>query len=152
MTTDNYYSDEMNARRKKFNNIINGIDMVLMNNIPEVDESIWDNFGDKSPLSGGCDIEQWDNAEASEGQLFCSTHECETDDEYECEDGGDDEVYQWFAIGDNDADYLKRHNQYVTYSDMLDTYFLAITHFGTSWDYVDGMVNDILGDKFGNGG
>lgn len=29
---------------------------------------------------------------------------------------------------------------------MLDTYFLAICHFGTSWDYVDSMVDDILGE------
>lgn len=50
-------------------------------------------------------------------------------------------MFQWFAVGDSDADFLKRHNQYITYSDMLDTYFLAICHFGTSWDYTS-MIDD----------
>lgn len=147
MSTDDYYSDEMNARREKFNRIINGIDMVLMNNIPEVDGSVWENWqGDKIPFGNDdCDIQESTTGKA---KYECLTHDKATDDEYECEDHEEDsEVFQWFAVNDNDAEYLKNHNQYITYSDLLDTYFLAITHFGTGWDYVDSMVDDILGDK-----
>lgn len=146
-----YYGEEMTERRKRFNTIINGIDMVLMNNIPEVDHSIWDNWEHKSPLGGECDIKQWVTADKAdgehEGEFYCSTHECEADNEYECYDVGDSEVFQWFAVNDNDAKFLANHNQYITYSDMLDTYFLAICHCGTAWDYVDSMVDDILGDR-----
>ena len=141
------YSKEAQARRDKFNNIINKIDMVLMNNIAEVDPSVWVNWQGKSPISQECDLE--DATVAGDDTVYhCSTHDKTTYDEYECEDyEGDNEVYQWFAVSDNDADYLARHNQYVTYSDMLDTSFLAICHYGTSWDYVDSMVADILGEE-----
>lgn len=141
------YSKEEQARRDTFNRIIRGIDKVLMNNIPEVDPSVYENWQGKDPLGNDeCDIEK--SAEKDGFKYQCNTHGIATNDEYECEDyKGETEVYQWYAVGDNDADYLKRHNQYVTYSDMLDTYFLAICHYGTSWDYVESMVSDILEDK-----
>ena len=57
------------------------------------------------------------------------------------EDGTEDEVkeiYQYYAITRGGADYLKAvSDELVFYSDMLDTYFWGITHFGTSWDGVD---------------
>lgn len=147
METQDYYGQEMTLRRETFNNIINSIDMVLMNNISEVDPSVYENWTDKTPISDTCDIV--DNPDKDiNTEYWCNTHEIHTNEEYDCEEyERDTEVYQWFAINDNDADYLARHNQYVTYSDMLETYFLAITHFGTGWDNVDSMVNDILGDK-----
>lgn len=149
--SDNYYSDAMDKRRERFNNIINKIDMVLMNNIPEVDPSVWENWQGRSPMSEPCDIEETKDNSKTVMSHWCVTHMIGTDDEYECEEyEGDAEVYQWFAVNSGDADYLKSHNQYITYSDMLDTYFLAITHFGTGWDYVDSMVDDILGDKGDN--
>lgn len=92
-------------KREQFNNIIRGIDMILMNRIVDVDPSVYDNW------EPGCAPED------------------------------DDEVYQWFAVGANDADFLGRYGQNITYSDLLDTHFLAITHFGTSWDYTS-MVDD----------
>lgn len=138
------YSERANERRRQFNNIINSCDMVLMNNIPEVDPSVWENWEDKSPVSEKCDIEEVDPASNDDGKNYhCGIHDIYTDEEWECEDyEGETEVYQWFAIGSGDAEFLKRHNQYITYSDKLDTYFLAITHFGTGWDYVDSMVED----------
>lgn len=113
--------------------------MVLMNNIPEVDPSVWDNWQAETPMSEQCDIEDREEP----GMMYhCNTHDVDTDDEFECEEyEGETEVYQWFAIGDNDAEWLKQYNQHITYSDLLDTYFLAITHFGTSWDYTS-MVDD----------
>lgn len=149
--SDDYYSEEMNQRREKFNNIINSIDMVLMNKIPEVDDSVWENWEGEAPFSEGeqCDIEELPKS-VTDKKWKCLTHDKLTDNEYECEehqDETDNEIFQWFAISQSDADYLKDHNQYITYSDMLDTFFLAITHFGTAWDYVDSMVDDILEDK-----
>lgn len=84
------------------NNIIRGIDMVLMNNIPEVDPSVYENWLGDMP---------------------------------------DSDIFQWFALGESDAEFLSRYNQYITYSDLLDTHFLAVTHFGTAWDYTS-MVDD----------
>lgn len=144
------YSAEAQERRDKFNRIINSIDMVLINNIAEVDTSIWENWQDKIPMSEECDIEEYEDYEEEENpsKYHCNTHDVDTNEEYECEDyEGDSEVYQWYAVNQSDAEYLARHNQYITYSDMLDTYFLAICHYGTSWDYVDSMVNDILGES-----
>ena len=151
-----YYGAEMTARREKFNKIMNRIDMVLMNNILEVDISVLENWEGESPFTP----EPCEWQDSAGDKMLCSVHDGElimTDDDWQddnmemvcdqSEYGNSGEVYQWYAINDSDADWLKRHNQYITYSDMLDTYFLAITHFGTSWDYVDSMVDDILGDK-----
>jgi hypothetical protein len=142
MSHDDYYGPEMMERRERFNNIIRGMDMVLMNTIPEADPSVWENWGDKSPMGN-------DECERSEDGKSCIVHDKPWNDVWcTCEDyESDSEVYQWFAITSNDADFLKRHNQYVTYSDMLDTYFLAICYFGMAWDYTDSMVDDILGDR-----
>lgn len=140
----NLYSERANEKRKQFNNLINRCNMVLMNNIPDVDDSIWDNWEGDSP-SETCDIVPMSEAdEANRGDdndFYCNTHKLATDEEWECEEYTDNDVYQWFAIGEDDAQFLKRHKQYITYSDKLDTYFLAITHFGTSWDYTS-MVDD----------
>lgn len=133
------YSDRATERRRQFNNIINGIDAVLINNIPQVDFSVWENWEDKSPRSESCEIEPSDDLVYD---YHCKTHDQLTDSEFECEEAEDAEVYQWYAIGQGDAEFLKRHNQYITYSDTLDCYFWAICHFGTSWDYVDSMVEE----------
>ena len=143
----NLYSDRANERRKQFNNIINGIDMVLMNNIVEVDENIYWSFDGESPMTPeDCN---WDSAG---DKMICRTHDFEmlmTDEDWDddetdlhCDYAEEElsEVYQWFAVGSNDADFLKRHGQYIAYSEVLDTHFLAICHFGTAWDYVDSMV------------
>lgn len=141
------YSAEAQERRDKFNRIINGIDMVLMNNIPEVDYSVMENWQGKSPISEQCDIE---DIEHDDYAHKCITHDELTNNDFECDEyEGDMEVYQWFAINQSDVDFLKERNQYITYSDTLDTYFLAICHFGTSWDYVESMVSDILGETEG---
>lgn len=138
----NLYSARAEERRKQFNRIINGCDMVLMNNIPEVDPSVWENWEGKSPLSEECEISEYDEPTRDGYEYRCLTHNVNTHDEYECDEyEGATEVYQWFAVSSNDAEFLKRHNQYITYSDMLDTHFLAICHYGTSWDYTQ-MVDD----------
>lgn len=139
MKVKNLYSKRAEEQRRQFNRLINSCNMVLMNNIPEVDPSVWENWEDKSPIDSGCYIVNKGTDEKP--SFYCEEHRASTDDEYQCEEYYEAEVCQWFAVGDFDADFLKRHNQYITYSDMLDTYFLAITHCGTSWDYTS-MVND----------
>lgn len=48
------------------------------------------------------------------------------------------DIYQFYAITSDGADYLKAvSDELVFYSEKLDTYFWGITHFGTSWDGVD---------------
>jgi hypothetical protein len=139
MKMNNIYSARAEEQRRQFNKLINSCDMILMNNIVDVDDSIWDNWESITP-NQSCEIE--DSEEQDNFEYNCVTHGIPTNDEYACDETDENnEVFQWFAVGDSDADFLKRHNQYITYSDKLDTYFLAICHFGTSWDYT-GMVND----------
>ena len=134
------YSKRAEEKRRQFNSLINKIDMVLMNAIDGQDYSIWENWLDKSPIDAECDIEE--SAEQDNFKYQCNTHGIATNDEFECEEyNPDPEIYQWFAINEFDAKFLADHNQYVTSSDMLDTYFLAIAHFGTAWDYTS-MVDD----------
>jgi hypothetical protein len=147
------YTKEAQERRDRFNTIISKIDMVLMNKIPEVDDSIWENWEDSRP-EDNCDVIDISNAsdevrkQAPEGMdYYCQEHSQYTDISDQCDSYGEGvEVYQWYAVNSVDAEYLADHKQYITYSDALDTYFLAITHFGTAWDYVDSMVDDILGE------
>lgn len=58
-------------------------------------------------------------------------------DELEREQDEQPEIYQYYIISDNGADFLKRYtNEIVYYIPVLNVYIWGITHFGTSWDYV----------------
>lgn len=47
------------------------------------------------------------------------------------------EIYQYYIVSDNGADFLKRYtNEIVYYLDALNIYIWGVTHWGTSWDYV----------------
>lgn len=47
------------------------------------------------------------------------------------------EIYQYYIICDDGADFLQRYtNEIIYYIETLDIYVWGITHFGTSWDYV----------------
>ena len=47
------------------------------------------------------------------------------------------EIFQYYIISGNGATVLQRYtNQIVYYIDYLDIYVWAITHYGTSWEYV----------------
>ena len=55
------------------------------------------------------------------------------EDEY----GNFEEVYQYYIISDNGAQFLQDYtDEIVYYHSELDMYVWGITHFGTSWDYV----------------
>lgn len=60
-----------------------------------------------------------------------------TIEELEQEQDEQPEIYQYYIISDNGADFLKRFtNEIVYYIPVLNIYVWGITHFGTSWDYV----------------
>ena len=47
------------------------------------------------------------------------------------------EIYQYYIITDSGARFLEEYtDEIVYYNEQLDMYVWAITHFGTSWDYV----------------
>ena len=55
------------------------------------------------------------------------------------------EVFQWFITdcSERDATYLKNTFDIdLVYSEVFDCYILPVTHYGTSWDYVDCPVYD----------
>lgn len=93
-----------------WNRLTCGASLVLCNNLPEVDESVLYN------------------------EVVGSLYDEETE-EYK-------EVYQWYItdLSEWSLDWLKKYGSdefIISYSDMLDVYVLCVTHFGTSWDYVD---------------
>jgi hypothetical protein len=58
-------------------------------------------------------------------------------EELEREQDEQPEIYQYYIISDNGADFLKRYtNEIVYYLDALNIYIWGVTHWGTSWDYV----------------
>lgn len=62
----------------------------------------------------------------------------EEDGEYEVP-----EIYQYYIISQGGADYLKRvSKEIVLYSELLDCYVWGITHFGTSWDWVETEIKN----------
>lgn len=62
------------------------------------------------------------------------------------EDEGDYlEVYQYYITdcSDSDVDYLRsRYDLRFAWCEKLSVWVLLVTHFGTSWDYVDWHDND----------
>jgi hypothetical protein len=55
----------------------------------------------------------------------------------EDEDGYPLEVMQWYIISQNSAENLRNYTEEVIYyNSTLDLYLLAVTHYGTAWDYV----------------
>ena len=65
------------------------------------------------------------------------TMELENGTDYNEESETYSEIFQWFIISDNGADYLKTYTDELVYYDSeLDLYVWAITHYGTSWKYV----------------
>lgn len=92
--------------------------MLLCNNIPQVDEYLFDN------VENG-DFTTYYDAEGEE---------CEEEDAV---DQSESEIFQWYLIDSSTADRLKRStSELIFYSDVLDVHVLGVTHFGTGWDYV----------------
>ncbi len=93
-------------------------DTVLMNEITRADEDLYDGL--------------------ENGNLYYEPEEDEDADNMDAK-----EIYQFYAITQSGADYLKRNtDEIVLYSKLLENYFWGITHFGTSWDGVNVEVKD----------
>lgn len=76
---------------------------------------------------------------------YCYVH----DTKEECEEKEEEcryeniEIYQEYVISESGAEYLQRNtNEIVWYSESINMYLWAITHFGTSWDGVDVTIKD----------
>jgi len=88
-------------------------DMIMCNNITTIDENLYDNL--------------------ENGELYYQ----EKDSNGELIDDYGKEIYQFYLINQNSADYLKRNtDEIIFYSDKLDLWVWGITHFGTSWSGV----------------
>lgn len=86
-----------------------GNSIVLCNNVPEIDQSVWDNF---------------------EGNYL--ENEGTEDERYR-------DIYQWYITDCNQSDVewlIKNFDLIFTYSEKLDCYILCVDHFGTGWSYV----------------
>lgn len=86
-----------------------GNNIVLCNNVPDIDPSIWDNF---------------------EGNYL--ENEGTEDERYR-------EIYQWYITDCSQSDVewlIKNFDLIFTYSEKLDCYILCVDHCGTSWSYV----------------
>ena len=135
-------------------------DCVLCNNVPEIDESIWDNIesGDFSNyyyLGEEISREEWEEiSEDLEDQINNLMEQIEQAQESdqdttelliklnELKDNQDtleqseQEIMQYFIVSDNALYLLKEANELVFYSEKLDCYIWGVCHWGTSWDYV----------------
>lgn len=93
-------------------------DCVMMNNITDAVDDLYD--------------------DVFNGNLYHEPEEGEDDEDLEAK-----EIYQLYAITHSSAEYLQRNtDEIVLYSKMIDSYFWAITHFGTPWNGVQVEVKD----------
>lgn len=93
--------------------------MLRCNEIPSVDESIWNNI---------------ENGELIE-YLDADGEPCEEEDAEETREA---DIFQYYLIDESTANRLKRStDEIIMYSEKLDLYVLGVTHFGTGWDYVE---------------
>ena len=61
---------------------------------------------------------------------YCGTYYNEEEDYYY-------DVYQYYIIGERDAERLQEYtNELVYYCEDLDMYILGVCHFGTAWGVV----------------
>jgi hypothetical protein len=113
-------------------------DMIMCNNIPQVDETIWDNVHCGSLYYISDDAED-DYAEyLADYENSCDDEEPKTYQEW-LEDNREDyerevDIYQYYLI--RDPYWLEKAGELVLYSDKLDCYVWCIDHWGTGWDYV----------------
>lgn len=130
-------------------------DMVLCNKLPEIDPSVWDNMmsvidiekssdtPDECPECGSVDVYPYideDGDETTEYECKRCGHIWDSDDEDEDDETYDSEIFQWLITdcSESDVQYLREtFGLQFTYSDLLDCYILCVTHYGTSWDYVN---------------
>lgn len=132
--------------------------LVLCNNIPNIDDSIWDNFEPIVNLEYEPEYDE-EGEEIKPKCPECGAELSQYGPNMECPECGycDEpvEICQWYITDCSkfDVEYLTNAFGLIfTYSDLLDCYILCVTHFGTGWSYVDWYTtNEIakreLGEK-----
>lgn len=118
--------EEIKRNRISYGTLAKCFDAVLCNNITEVDECLFDNV-----VSGSLSSYYDENG----NELTYEEYEEKLDNGEEAEEVYND-VFQWFIVSDNAKYLLEEANELVLYSEKLDCYIWAVTHYGTSWDYV----------------
>ena len=57
--------------------------------------------------------------------------------DYDEENNGYTDVFQWFIVSDTGAQMIQDYtDEILYYNEELDIYLWGVTHYGTSWDYV----------------
>lgn len=83
----------------------------------------------------GLGVSPWKMAEDWEKQTE-RDFDCfaDADEEEQDEDEADEEVFQWFIISEDSAEFFVHYtNELIYYSESFDIYLLGVTHFGTAW-------------------
>ncbi len=117
---------------------------IMCNNLPEIDPSVWENMQmvDEEPELE-CPECGSSNIEATEygWGACCKCNDCGHEwEDSDYEKPVQSEIFQWFITDCSkwDVDFLQEHfGLLFTYSNLLDCWVLCVTHYGTSWDYVD---------------
>lgn len=111
--------------------------LVLCNNIPEIDPSVWDNF--KPLVNLEADDEEEDEVCPKCGGSLSQIGANMVCDECGYGDG-QEEIFQWYITdcSEDDVNYLiESFGLIFTYSDLLDCWILCVTQYGTNWYYCD---------------
>lgn len=78
--------------------------------------------------------------------VYASLGKYEEDEEEKLwkDEEDEEDIFQWYLISASDAEYLQRvTDELVFYSDVLDEYVWAITHYGTPWDEVTLEIKNV---------
>lgn len=117
--------------------------LVLCNNIPNIDDSVWENFEPIVDLEHEPEYDE-DGEEITLKCPDCGDELVQIGPNMECVNcgygEGQVEIYQWYITDCSkwDMEYLRdTFGLLFTYSNLLDCYILCVTHWGTGWDYVD---------------
>lgn len=128
--------------------------IIRCNEIPEIDPSVYENmmsalivgYVDGQVQCPNCQEAIKIHPVVDEDGYETSLWECEQcgttwdPDYFDGVDCNDLEIFQWFLTdcSEGDVEFLRKHfGLLFTYSDKLDLYVLCVTHYGTSWDYVE---------------
>lgn len=148
---------EKETGRVSYRRVIEEIvgDMVLCNNLPSIDESVYENMCCEE-IDNSDEIEELKNQIEELEELITETSTDEEDEETtekikeleekiealeEDEESSrvyNQDIYQWFICNLNsyDIDELHELGVITSYSNMLDCDVICVDHFGSSWRIV----------------
>lgn len=151
--------EEIKNKRLSYGTVAKQFDAILCNDILQIDNSLIDN------LESGDFVSYYINGEETDRETYEELKEKYEDEQSDLlfdDDWGkdnpraeklekrydeltelldqfeeiEDEVFQWFLVGESALWYLKKMGELVFYSDLLGCYVWGVKHWGTSWDYV----------------